>query len=411
MKRLIHDPNAPKVEGQPPKLIEKEYESYYVDARSARRGRIRAASVAEAKIKGAPIAKEIAQEGAASVYLSPEERRIYVSAAAILKPCGLTVDEGARQLATILEKLNGESFDKVHEAYSAGRQDLKVDGTTTEIYELYLHEQGEVRGNSEYQIRDVKRWVGKFVKNFPGKIIPITKDEIKKWLEKQGQKARSKNNARNHIRAFFNFARRNDYLPKGTPHPAEEIPTFKDVRPVLLTEEEARASIEKIEFYTPSEMRKLLAAATEELRPTFEFKAFSGIRTEEMVRFWWVFAKVDQKIIQLPREIAKLKFRTIAMMDNLQRRLAAYDEDTRKGRVSKDWNSANALYHAWLRTCEIAGVPYKKNAFRDSYITYRVALTNDPNLVAMESGNSAKMIRENYLHLATKDMAEEWFSI
>ncbi len=79
--------------------------------------------------------------------------------------------------------------------------------------------------------------------------------------------------------------------------------------------------------------------------------------------------------------------------------------------MSKEWNSANALYHAWLRVCEAAGVPYKKNAFRDSYITYRVALTNDPKLVAMESGNSERMIRENYLHLATKEMAEEWFAI
>ncbi len=61
--------------------------------------------------------------------------------------------------------------------------------------------------------------------------------------------------------------------------------------------------------------------------------------------------------------------------------------------------------------CKKAGVPYKKNAFRDSYITYRLALTNDIKLVEMESGNSEKMIRENYLHLTTKEAALEWFSI
>ena len=48
---------------------------------------------------------------------------------------------------------------------------------------------------------------------------------------------------------------------------------------------------------------------------------------------------------------------------------------------------------------------------RHCYITYRVALTNDPKLVAMESGNSEKMIRENYLHLTTKEQAQEWFSL
>ena len=98
-------------------------------------------------------------------------------------------------------------------------------------------------------------------------------------------------------------------------------------------------------------------------------------------------------------------------MDNLQVRLAAYDESIKHERVCKEWGSANALYHAWLRVCEDAGVPYKRNAFRDCYITYRLALTNDPKRVAMESGNSEKMIRENYLHLTTKEQAQAWFSL
>jgi integrase len=411
VKALIQDPSVARVEGTTPMLIEKEYESFYVDARAAGRGRIRAATVEEAKLKGLPVAKEIAAEGASAIELSPQERLIYVAAAKILKPFGLAVDEAARKLSEILKKLDGESFDKVHEGYSAGRQELKTDGKTTEIYELYLHEQEEVRGNSEYQVRDVKRWVGGFVGDFPGRIIPITPEQIKGWLGKRGKKARSKNNARNHIRAFFNFAQKNDYLPQGIPHAAQKVTPFKDKRKVISTEEEAQESVEKIEFYTPDESRRLLDAASEELRVTLEFKGFSGIRTEEMVRFWWVFAKGDQKVIQIPREIAKLKFRTIPIVENFQKRLAVYSPEIKKGRVCKEWASANALYHAWLRLCAKAGVAYKKNAFRDSYITYRVALTNDPKLVAMESGNSEKMIRENYLHLTTREQALEWFSL
>jgi hypothetical protein len=73
-----------------------------------------------------------------------------------------------------LTKLDGESFDKVHEGYSAGRQELKTDGKTTNIYDLYLHEQETVRRNSKYHIRDVKRWVEKFVQDFPGRIVPMS---------------------------------------------------------------------------------------------------------------------------------------------------------------------------------------------------------------------------------------------
>jgi hypothetical protein len=148
VKALIQDPNVARVEGTTPKLIEREYESFYVDARAAGRGRIRAATVKEAKVKGLPVAKEIAAEGASAIELSPQERLIYVAAAKTLKPFGLAVDEAARKLAGILTKLDGESFEKVHEGYSAGRQALKVEGTTTEIYTLYLHEQEDVRGNS-----------------------------------------------------------------------------------------------------------------------------------------------------------------------------------------------------------------------------------------------------------------------
>lgn len=275
---LIQDPSVPRIDGQPPKLIEKTYVSFYVDARCAGRGRIRGATLEEAKAKGKPIAKEIATDGAAAIELSLEERRSYVAAAQALKPFGLKVDEGARKLADILKKLNGESFDKVHEGYSAGRQELKTDGKTTEIHSLYLHEQEAIRGNGEYHVRDVKRWVGKFVQDFPGRIIPITTEEIKGWLEKRGEKARSKSNTRNHIRAFFNFAQRNDYLPKGIPHAAGSLMPFKDQRKVISTEEEARESADKVEFHTSDEMRRLLAAAPEGLRPSFELKAFSGTR-------------------------------------------------------------------------------------------------------------------------------------
>jgi integrase len=407
----VRDESVAVVPGAAPVYKEKVYDSYIVDARQAGRGRPCKATLAEALKKGKEIAKDIALHGQKALRLPPEECRIYLTAKKALEPFGLAVDEGARRLAEILKQLKGDSFEKVHEAYKAGRQQLKVGAKTPEIFATYLNEQQVVRGNGDYHIRDVKKWVGGFAKSFPGELIPISTDQIDGWLRKLGGKARSKNNARDHVIAFFNFSQQKDYLPKGIDHAALGTSPFKDVRKTIITEEQAKESIEKVEYYLPEEMRRLLVAAPPELRPSFEIKAFSGIRTEEMIRFWWVFIKEAERIMQIPKEIAKLKFRTIPSLDNLQIRLAAYDKATKQGRVCKDWSSANSLYHAWLRVCDDAGVEYKKNAFRDSYITYRLALTNDIKLVAMESGNSEKMIRENYLHLTTKERAQEWFSI
>jgi integrase len=387
------------------------YESFYVDARAAGRGRIRASSIADAKTKGIPIAKEIAKEGSDVIQLSPEERRIYVIARAALEPHKIAVDAGARRFAEILTQLKGVPFDKVLQVYEACSQKLILGALNTDIFEKYFHEQKEVRGNSVYQLRDVKRWVGGFVAKFPQEIIPITTPQIQDWLNCFGGKARTKNNARDYVIGHFNFAKKNHYLPDNVAHAAAATTEYKDARKVILTEVEAQESIADIEFYTPDEMRRLLAAAPVNIRPSFEIKAFSGIRTEEMIRFWWVFIQELEKVIQIPKEIAKRKFRTIPMMENLQVRMAAYDPATKQGRVCKEWNTANSLYHAWLRVCKAAGVPYKKNAFRDCYTTYRVALTNDPKLVARETGNSEAMIIENYLHLTTKEKAEEWFSL
>jgi hypothetical protein len=55
--------------------------------------------------------------------------------------------------------------------------------------------------------------------------------------------------------------------------------------------------------------------------------------------------------------------------------------------------------------------PYKKNAFRNSYISYRLAHTKDINLVAYESGNSPEMIRKYYLDLVNPEQAAAWFAL
>jgi hypothetical protein len=212
---LIRDPDAPQVEGQPPKMIEKAYDSFYVDARAAGRGRIRGATVEEAKQKGEPIVKELAREGQAAIQLSPEERRIYVLARKALTPFNLAVDEGARRLGEMLKALNGEPFEKVMQVYRASGAKLKVDAKIPQIFELYVYDQEVIRGNSEYHVRDVEKFVGKFASKFTEQIIPVTTDQVDDWLENLGGGVRNKNNARDHIIGFFNFAQEKDFFVEG----------------------------------------------------------------------------------------------------------------------------------------------------------------------------------------------------
>ena len=54
---------------------------------------------------------------------------------------------------------------------------------------------------------------------------------------------------------------------------------------------------------------------------------------------------------------------------------------------------------------------WKANALRHSFISYRLAETKDIAAVALEAGNSPKIIFAHYRELCTEREANEWFSI
>jgi hypothetical protein len=56
-------------------------------------------------------------------------------------------------------------------------------------------------------------------------------------------------------------------------------------------------------------------------------------------------------------------------------------------------------------------VKWKKNALRHSFISYRVAETQDVAQVALEAGNSPQIIFEHYRELVRLKEAQAWFAI
>jgi len=58
-----------------------------------------------------------------------------------------------------------------------------------------------------------------------------------------------------------------------------------------------------------------------------------------------------------------------------------------------------------------AKVPWKHNALRHSFISYRVAETGDVNRTALEAGNTAPMIFSHYRELVTPQEAKAWFAV
>jgi hypothetical protein len=72
--------------------------------------------------------------------------------------------------------------------------------------------------------------------------------------------------------------------------------------------------------------------------------------------------------------------------------------------------TASEYYSQQARAASAAGVDWKANALRHSFITCRLAQTKDV-AVALEAGNSPTMIFRRYRELATEGEAKEWFGI
>lgn len=93
--------------------------------------------------------------------------------------------------------------------------------------EAYIEELAR-RGAGVYHQRDTEKFLNRFVEKFPGEMLDITTAQIDSWVTSFPGKARSRNNARNAVMGFFNFAQRKDYLPRELDHAAKYLTFFRD---------------------------------------------------------------------------------------------------------------------------------------------------------------------------------------
>jgi len=190
--------------------------------------------------------------------------------------------------------------------------------------------------------------------------------------------------------------------------------------------EDAPVAPVEVEIYTPDQLLKLMVArqALEDrgrsgatLIPFLALQAWAGIRHEEMhqrggAKPWLDWSNIDlaKGIIKIKATVGKTKkLRLITMHPNLVAWLTPYAKPS--GPICDLNQTAGALD----RTKKLARIPNRRgqltNALRASFISYRLAETNDIGLTSREAGNSPKVIQENYLELATAADAQRWFSI
>jgi hypothetical protein len=63
------------------------------------------------------------------------------------------------------------------------------------------------------------------------------------------------------------------------------------------------------------------------------------------------------------------------------------------------------------RLSRALGIEWPPNVLRHSFISYRIAIVQSADQVALEAGNSPSIIFKHYRELTTPEVAEKWFAI
>ena len=268
-----------------------------------------------------------------------------------------------------------------------------------------LLEERQRLGVSHRWLRTLRQQLAKFAVRFKGHLHHLRAQELAGWLDSLGVSLVTRNNHRAAAAQLIHFAKNQGVLDPGW----DEIQKVPKAKPPPI----------EVEIYQPAQLAALLAArqAAEDrgrtggtLIPLLVIQAFAGLRHSEASALHWSAIDLVGGHVRLSARIAKTRARRIIPIHpNLSAWLNLYAQPT--GPICPLKQTTGAL----TRAKAAAGLPAHRgqltNALRASYISMRLAETNDLARVAREAGNSPKIIQEHYLELATPDQATRWFSI
>ena len=385
------------------------YKSWVADySVHGRRHKIRRKSQRKARAVAEAVATKLAAGELEALKLRGEDRRIYLAAVEQLKPLKLKLDAAVREYVEAKEIAKQTDLREVSRFYRKySRTEIKPI-TLPELVEEYV-ESLEKDKRSDYHVRDARQRLGRFAQDNPGQISEIDSSQIENWLRNLASRAkgtrrggsvkgRTRNNYRNAVAALFHYAKDHGYLPRDLSTEASAVKRVSE------------ADKKENEIFAPYQIEMLLNKSKPHLIPSVAIKAFSGVRTEEIAEMEWEHIKFKRGFIIMPKSITKKKRRRIIpILPNLAKWLAPFEG--LRGRICYRWATPQTVFQAMDRHAARCGIKAGGNRFRNSYISYRVAQTSDPNKVALEAGNSAEVIMEDYLELTTLEEAEKWFNI
>jgi integrase len=342
------------------------------------------ASEREAKTFANDSNAELLAYGSQLADLSPVERADSQKALSILKdhPDVSLTDLAKAYVALVATRTASRPLDEFVVEYEASI--------------LRRVESGQLKDGS---LKAIKETFVKLKAEFGSRILSdISSLDIERWLDRMPVGLRTKKRHRAYALQIFNAARRAKLISE---NPVADV-GYKG----------RKNDAEEISVLLPEQLQRLFVCADPEVRPLYAIAAFAGVRWNEIEQLTWEDIKEDEIVISA--RIAKTRSRRIIP---IRPALAAFLTERGTGSLlpliySARRPSVRRLDFLRARAEKEAGLyPWPRNACRHSFISYALALENDENRIAVESGNTPDIIHTNYRALVTRSEAEKFWAI
>jgi integrase len=362
---------------------------YFLRGKRKQAGR---AKFDEAKTIALNACRDVANGNQDLLTLSNSDRMTYLRATEFLIPLQIKLDVAAQRYVEASEILGGKA--SIAEACREWTKRNAIELpkiTVPNAVERFLS-QAVADGKSKIRLKDFSGALDRFAENFQCYVHTLTPKLISEYLTALKLSERTKHNHRAVLGYFSRWLVLNDYLSKGT-NLLDGVQKY------------SARKLSEIEIYTPEEIRQLLRAAGT-MTPFISTAAFAGLRHAEIARLDWHEVDLEDGFIEVSAAKSKTgERRLVPIPENLKKWLLPYRQP--RGKVVPYVNTTKQL----LKVAGAAGITWKHNALRHSFISYRVAECANVARVSDEAGNSPQMIHQHYLRRVKPALAAEWFSI
>jgi len=360
------------------------------------------ADLGKAKSEAEAKAAQLSRGDLDALHITGRDRLIYGRALEAVRPLDVTLDAAALEYAEAKKILAGFSLAEAAHFYMRHHgRGIRANPVAEAVAEMIAAK--AEKGLSASYLADLRYRLGTLAEAFHCNVNAIVPEDLRTFLDGLGLAPRGFNNTLASIGTFFVFAQERGWLSREA-H-------------LLAGIEKRREKAVPVEIFTPAEMGELLAYCSEELRPCLALAAFAGLRAEEILRLDWADVERRPGFIEIAADKAKTAARRLVpFTPNLAQWLALSPRNAeRVWRHSKAW-----FFEATRDTVKRINekrkpkeprFTWKANALRHSYISYRLAEIQDTNRVALEAGNSPRMIFQHYRELCTPLEAADWFNI